>query len=148
MVNYWRNDRFRRKLRMIFESWRGVTHEWFKERLDNEKGKFRQELEGRLLVQWREKVDGQVLYMAQLEEKIKNEVEAREKLAQTYERSLNSGVHQLNSETQMLAENPLVREISLIVANELIKKGQTNGELADLLRQRSRDQDLLNEVFK
>lgn len=48
----------------------------------------------------------------------------------------------------MLAENPLVREISLIVANELIKKGQSNDQLADLLRQRSRDQDLLNEVFK
>lgn len=99
VVNYWRNDRFRRKLRLVFEGWRGVTHEWFKERLDNEKGQFRQELEGRLLVQWRDKVDAQVLYMAQLEEKIKNEVEAREKLAQTYERSLNTGVNHLNNET-------------------------------------------------
>ena len=33
----------------------------------------------------------------------------------------NSGVNKLNDETQMLAENPLVREISLIVAKELLK---------------------------
>jgi hypothetical protein len=59
--------------------------------------------------------------MAQLEDKIKTEVEARENLTRVYENSLNSGVNKLNDETQMLAENPLVREISLIVAKELLK---------------------------
>jgi len=59
--------------------------------------------------------------MAQLEDKIKSEVEARENLAQVYENSLNQGVNKLNHETQNLAENPLVREISLIVAKELLK---------------------------
>jgi hypothetical protein len=59
--------------------------------------------------------------MAQLEDKIKTEVEARENLTRVYENSLNNGVNKLNDETQMLAENPLVREISLIVAKELLK---------------------------
>lgn len=63
-----------------------------------------------------------MLYMAQLEDKIKVEQEAREQLTRTYEASLNHGVTKLNNETQVLAENPLVREISLIVARELMKQ--------------------------
>lgn len=72
------------------------------------------------------KVDALLLYMAQLEEKIKIEQDARESLTQTYESSLNQGVSRLNTETQVLAENPLVREISLIVARELMKKSSGN----------------------
>jgi hypothetical protein len=45
------------------------------------------------------KVDALLLYMAQLEEKIKIEQEARESLTQTYETSLNHGVSKLNTET-------------------------------------------------
>lgn len=41
---------------------------------------------------------------------------AREELTKTYEASLNRGVVQLNEETKTLAENPLIKEISLIVA--------------------------------
>jgi hypothetical protein len=44
------------------------------------------------------------------------EIEAREALSNTYERSLNTGFNKFNKETQDLAENPLVREISLAVA--------------------------------
>jgi len=54
--------------------------------------------------------------MAQLEDKIKQEVQAREMLAVTYEESLNRGVGKLNTETNLLADNPLVQEISLVVA--------------------------------
>lgn len=43
------------------------------------------ELEGKMLVQWSTKVDALKLYMAQLEDKIRAEQEAREKLAITYE---------------------------------------------------------------
>ncbi len=43
-------------------------------------------------------------------------------MTRTYEASLNTGVNKLNQETEVLAENPLVREISLIVARELLKK--------------------------
>lgn len=57
-----------------------------------------------------------MLYMAQLEDKIKTEVQARERLTQTYEQSLNRGAQKLNQETELLAQNPLVHEISLIVA--------------------------------
>ena len=42
----------------------------------------------------------------------------------TYEQSLNKGVGQLNEETKGLADNPLVKEISLIVAQELVRKSQ------------------------
>lgn len=61
-----------------------------------------------------------------MKQKIKTEVQAREQLAYTYERSLNLGAQRLNNETEKLAENPLVKEISLIVAAELLKKGTTD----------------------
>jgi len=65
---------------------------------------------------WTCKVDQLMLYMAQLEDKIKTEVQAREHLAINYESSLNKGVTRLNNETGLLADNPLVHEISLVVA--------------------------------
>ena len=40
-----------------------------------------------------------MLYMAQMEDRIKSEVKAREMLSVTYEQSLNKGVHRLNTET-------------------------------------------------
>jgi hypothetical protein len=40
--------------------------------------------------------------MADLEEKIKAEQEAREKLTLQYEQSLNYGVEKLNTETQII----------------------------------------------
>jgi hypothetical protein len=107
-------------MKHLFESWRGVSHKWFKGRLESQTGEFRADLEGKMLNVFTSKVDALLLYMAQLEEKIKVEQEAREELTQTYEASLNQGVSRLNTETQVLAENPLVREISLIVARELM----------------------------
>lgn len=57
-------------------------------------------------------------------EKISIEVAAREELTKTYEMSLNKGVGQLNEETKNLAENPLIKEISIMVAQEIMKKSQ------------------------
>ena len=54
----------------------------------------------------------------------------------------------LNTETNMLAEDPLVREISLIVAKELMKSGKSNTQLAELVKQRSQDKSLIDEVFQ
>lgn len=79
--------------------------------------------------------------MAQLQEKIRVEVAAREELAKTYESSLNKGVGELNNETRVLAENPLIQEISLIVAQELLNKsrsgalggGQADQNIANML---------------
>ena len=56
-----------------------------------------------------------------MERKIKDEQQLREQLATTYQSSLNQGVNKLHDEAEELAENPLVREISLIVAKELMK---------------------------
>jgi len=47
-----RNTIHRNKMRRLFESWRGVSHQWFKERLDREKETFRAELESKILTQW------------------------------------------------------------------------------------------------
>jgi hypothetical protein len=69
-----------------------------------------------------------------MEVKIKTEVISREQLAMTYERSLTLGAEKLNNETEALAENPLVKEISLIVASELLKKGTMNVSIEELLR--------------
>jgi hypothetical protein len=70
------------------------------------------------------KVNALTLLMSQLEEKIAQEQQAREDLARTYEQSLNTGVARLNNEAEILAENPLVKEISLLVAKELMKQGR------------------------
>ena len=43
------------------------------------------ELESKMLVQWSSKVDALMLYMAQLEDKIKVEQEARQRLAEAYD---------------------------------------------------------------
>ena len=73
----------------MFHSWRQVVHEEFKEKLESEKAQKRMELESKMLVQWSKKVDSLMVYMAQLEDKIKMEQEAREQLARTYDQSLN-----------------------------------------------------------
>lgn len=54
------------------------------------------------LNQYTEQVDTLLIYMADLEEKIKAEQEAREKLTIQYEQSLNYGVEKLNTETQII----------------------------------------------
>lgn len=99
-------------MRGLFYGWRQVTHSWFKERCDASADAFRkekraEELESKYQVVLNaadldKKVDALKLYMAQLQEKIKVEVIAKEKLAQTYELSLNRGVEHLNEETKTL----------------------------------------------
>ena len=57
-----------------------------------------------------------LIYMAQLEDKIKTEQVAREQLALEYEQSFNQGVDQLNVETRNLQQNPKLKDIQLVVA--------------------------------
>lgn len=64
MAAYARNVMFRRKQRKLFENWRGISHRWFKERLDRDKHVFRQNLEHQMLNQYTDKVDALLLYMA------------------------------------------------------------------------------------
>lgn len=66
-------------------------------------------------------------------------------MAQTYEESLNQGVTKLNDEAQVLAENPLVKEISILVARELMKK--SGGNAQELIRSGSVTGSLLDQVF-
>lgn len=113
---YTRNTIYRNRLTRIFRGWRSATHEWGIERLDSNEDVFRKDLERQKLTMWTSKVDQLMLYMAQMEDKIKSEVKAREMLSVTYEQSLNRGVSKLNQETDILANNPLVHEISLVVA--------------------------------
>jgi hypothetical protein len=82
---YSRNTIYRNSLTRFFRNWRIVTHEWGKERIIREEKVFRQNLETEKLTMWSSKVDQLMLYMAQLEDKIKQEVQAREQLAVTYE---------------------------------------------------------------
>ena len=79
--------------------------------------------------------------MAQLEDKIKTEVQAREQLTYSYEGSLNKGVNVLNQETELLAGNPLVHEISIVVAKQLLSKSKEDPAALDaMLTQDQRDQ--------
>jgi len=42
---YTTNNLRRRKMRLLFGSWRGVSHDWFKDRMQIKKEVFRKELE-------------------------------------------------------------------------------------------------------
>ena len=70
---YSRNKLHRAKMRRLFESWRGVSHELFKGRIEGDSAAFRAELESKMLVQYSSKVDALLLYVAELEDKIKEE---------------------------------------------------------------------------
>lgn len=91
---------------------------------------------------WTTKVDQLMLYMAQLEDKIKSEVQAREDLTQTYEGSLNRGMTTFNQETNLLADNPLVKEISLVVARQLLSKKSEDPEGVNALLTQSQRMQL------
>ena len=133
IMAYSKNYMHRRKSRLLFGSWRGVTHLWFKERINKEAIEYERVRRDEELIHWDKEVDALKIYMAQLQEKIRVEVQAREELARTYESSLNRGTAQLNEETRQLAENPLVREISLIVAKELMNKSKQDPHFANML---------------
>lgn len=68
---YSRNTIYRNGLTRFFREWRTVSHDWGKERILREEKIFRQNLETEKLTMWSSKVDQLMLYMAQLEDKIK-----------------------------------------------------------------------------
>ena len=107
---------YRRKQRLLFDAWRKISHAEFKRRIDAYSETRRRQAESKELKFYSDKVDWLLLYMAQLEDKISSEQDSQKTLAQQYEQSLNHGVNKFSSETQQLAESPLVREISLLVA--------------------------------
>ena len=82
---YTRNTIYRNRLTRIFRGWRGTTHQWGIVRISNKEDGFRKEMEREKLTMWTSKVDQLMLYMAQMEDKIKAEVKAREMLSVTYE---------------------------------------------------------------
>ena len=112
LAAYTRNTLHRQKVKRLFTAWKNVSSSEFKARLAVEKRTFRTELESKILVQWSTKVDALLLYVAELEEKIKQEQEAREKLTLIYEASLLHGQTALTRETQVLQQNPLVHEVN------------------------------------
>jgi len=86
---YTLNAMRRSQMRKVFGGWRKWSHIHFKKRMSHTSEQYRAELESTMLIKWSGKVDHLLLYMAQLEEKIKLEQCAREKLTLTYEQSLN-----------------------------------------------------------
>jgi len=89
---YSKNYMYRRNMRLLFGSWRGVTHQWFKEKINKEAIDYETRLKQEKLVYWDQEVDELKLYMALLQDNIRKEVAEREELAKTYEESLNRGV--------------------------------------------------------
>lgn len=84
-----------------------------------------------------------MLYMAQLEDKIKQEVQAREQLAIHYQNSLNRGVTVMNNETALLAESPLIKEISIVVAKQLLQKSKEDPKAINQLLTKEQREQLL-----
>lgn len=61
------------------------SHKNFVTKLDTKEVEFRAELEGKILIQYQNKVDSLLLYAAELEDKIKVEQDAREKMTRLYD---------------------------------------------------------------
>lgn len=64
LAAYMRNTLYRKKLNRLFSSWRSVSHQEFKIRMEREKHTFRTDLESKILVQWSTKVDALILYVS------------------------------------------------------------------------------------
>jgi hypothetical protein len=74
VATYSKNTIRRGMLSRIFNNWQKVSHQLGKERIACEEVTFRKNLEKEKLTMWSSKVDQLMLYMAQLEDKIKQEV--------------------------------------------------------------------------
>ena len=94
-------------LKKAFYSLRKVSHETFVSKLSTMETSFRAELESKILLQYRNKVDSLLLYAAELEDKIKLEQDAREKMTRLYDQSLHQGFQVFNEETQCLAQGQM-----------------------------------------
>lgn len=120
--NYALNHGYRRRMRGLFCGWRQVTHTWFKQKVDAEEQSLLEQKKAVQLNALTQKVDALKIYVAQLQERIHVEMTAKEDLTKTYEGSINQGVGRFNDETKQLAENPLIKEISLIIAEQIQRK--------------------------
>lgn len=139
---YTRNTIYRNKLKRFYKNWQIVSHQWGKERIAKESAEYKLALETERLTMWTSKVDQLMLYLRQLEGKIKTEVQAREQLTIAYEQSLNKGVQKVNRETQLLSENPLVNEISLVVAKHLLTASKNDPDALNAMLTQEQRQSL------
>ena len=119
----------RRFVSRVFREMRDTAHEEAKARVNRETAEFKRELQRQKLTALSSKVDQMMQYMGQLEDKIKREQDARSQLMETYSASLNKGVDVLSLETSQLMENPLVKEISLVVAKDILTKSKEDPTL-------------------
>lgn len=51
-------------MRLLFGSWRGVSHQWFKERINQEAVNYEVSKREEMLVSWDKEVEALKLYMA------------------------------------------------------------------------------------
>ena len=128
----------KRRLRSCFAAIIADNHQqWKNEKLPATLSSYRVSLESRFLLKWNVTFETSMKYVEQMEERIRYEVVAREQLTKIYERSLNAGADKLNNETVNMSESPLVREISLLVAKELLKAGQNNESINEMMKRSS-----------
>ncbi len=74
-----------RRKQNIFDALRNASHTKFLGRLGQMEIEFKADLESKILVQYQNKVDSLLLYAAELEDKIKLEQDAREKMTILYD---------------------------------------------------------------
>ena len=107
---------YRSKLKQLFVEWRTISHQKFRNKLKLE-NKHRWEEQSQLtLNEFAKRVDALVLYKMQLQARIDHEREEIDQLVRDYEGSVAMGTRTLSTEAQTLAQNRLVKEISLQVA--------------------------------
>ena len=113
--------------------------------MEREKSTFRMNLESEILVQWSTKVDALMLYVAELEDKIKQEQEAKDMLALMYDQSLTTGYTRLQSETANLSQNPLIHEVTVPYCEVGGHAGATERTNAADLASQERYTEMLNQ---
>lgn len=83
-------------MKRIFKHVYEVCHVESKERIREETAEYRAKLEDEKLTMWNEKNRSLMAQIGDLENKIKMEVATREKMAYTYESSMNTGKQVFN----------------------------------------------------
>ena len=78
VLSYSKNRVQENMMRRLYRGWYRVSHQWGRDRVNAQEETIRINFQNERLNMWTEKVEQMVAYMAQLEDKIKQEVQARE----------------------------------------------------------------------
>lgn len=90
-MNFARNKIHRRKQRQLFDTWRSYSHKLFLQKLHKQEEELKNKQASLALKEYQGKVDALLLYVQQLEDKIRGEQEQQKELQYQYESYIAQG---------------------------------------------------------